>query len=170
MEPAVLNAALHKSAARVITHMNADHADRCLPARAAAVVPPRPLLALTPSLASLLAYAHHFAALPAATAARMEDLRADGFVLTVTVDGAERAGVLVKYSTPLESAAQVRKVAVTMHMEAFAALGFAYRLRSGYYQNSAAMVVSHTGGVKVWLPLTGAIAAGAYYYFKPSKP
>ena len=83
---------------------------------------------------------------------------------------AERTCVLVPYSTPLESAAQVRKVAVAMHMEAFAALGFAYRLRSGYYQTSAAIVVSHTGGMKVWLPLTGAIAASAYYYLKPSKP
>ena len=41
--------------------------------------------------------------------------------------------ILVPYPVPCESARDLRKVAVFMHMQAFSGLGIAYRIRTGYY-------------------------------------
>ena len=131
---------LAKAEARIAKHMNEDHG------------------------ASVLAYAHHFAGFPSATAATMTGVTVDGFILSIAMpDGSIKRNVLVPYTAPLKTAAGVRKVAVAMHVQAFAELGFAYRLSRGYYSGAFRQIVHHTGGAKVWVPLGVAVAAAACY-------
>ena len=112
-----LKADVEKSAKRVMTHMNDDHAD------------------------SVKAYARAYGGEPDAAAAVITGLTVDGFVLAVTMaDGTVKDGVLVRYTTPLASAKDLHKVAVAMHFSAYKELGFAYRVRSGYYVVAAKMV------------------------------
>lgn len=111
-----LTDALAKAAPRVCSHMNRDHPD------------------------SVLAYAHHYAELRTAASATMVGLTPEGFELRVQLaDGSER-DVLVRYHLPLESAAQLHKLAVSMHFEAFHQLGVAYKLRHRYYLRAARQV------------------------------
>ena len=114
-----LDAELAKSAQRVITHMNNDHEP------------------------SLVAWARFYAKLDA-KAARMSGLTSSGFELDVTLaDGSERKAVLIPHKPPLESAAQVRKVAVALHFEAFNGLGVSYKLWNGFYQDAARQAWAH---------------------------
>jgi hypothetical protein len=115
-----LDAALAKSAQRVVRHMNEDHAD------------------------SLLAYAHFFGGIKTASKAQMTGLSSQGFELDVMLpDGSVQHKVLIRYTTPLTSAAQVRKVAVAMHFAAFNGLGFRYKLKSGFYLGALRQAWSH---------------------------
>ena len=114
-----LAAELAKSEARIVTHMNDDHAD------------------------SLLAYAHYFAAMPDAVRARMTGLSVSGFELCVTVSSGAETSVVVPYDPPIRSAIQVRKVAVAMHFKAFNSLGFRYKLFNGFYSGAVRMMWTH---------------------------
>ena len=105
---------------------------------------------------SVLAYAHHFANLPNATAARMTAVLPQGFELEIE-DGGGKKSVVVTFPAPLESAGQVRKRAVEMHHQAFSNLGFGYRVRSGYYSRLAKMAAKHVGSERAWL--VGTVAA-----------
>ena len=116
---AKLEAALAKSAARIAKHMNEDHG------------------------MSVLAYAHMWFD-KRATAATMTGLNAKGFLLRVSMpDAAVHENVLIKYTSALNGAGQVRKVAVAMHFEAFHGLGIGYRIKSGYYKHYAQMGLKH---------------------------
>ena len=110
---AALDAELAKSASRVISHMNKDHPN------------------------SVLAYAHHYLNLDTATRARMIGLTSEGFEVSATLDDGQVVQRLVRYSSPLERAAGVHKLAVAMHFEAFNALGFRFKLRHGYFWGAA---------------------------------
>ena len=125
---------LARSSERVCKHMNEDHGE------------------------SVLAYAHCYANLPGATAARMTAVLPRGFEIEVE-DGGTTRTVVVPYPAPLESAGQVRKRAVEMHHEAFARLGFAYRVRSGYYVRALRMAVAHVKGGATWTAAGVAVAA-----------
>ena len=115
-----LEADLSKSAARVITHMNDDHPD------------------------SLVAYAAFYGKLRDARSARMTALTTRGFELEVTMaDGAVKQGVLIKYTEPLRSAGQVRKLAVAMHFEAYNKLGIAFKIRNNFYGNAVKQAWTH---------------------------
>ena len=106
-----------KSQARVATHMNEDHES------------------------SLLAYVHHFGALPSATGAQMLSFDAEGIEMVATMlDGSEKPLRILYSNGGLTSPRQIKSKAVAMHKEAFAALGFRYRLEHGYYQFVAAMI------------------------------
>ena len=126
-----LERALAASASRIVSHMNGDHLD------------------------SLAAYAAAHALANAATCGyahgdvlgcKMLGLDTRGFTLRVHVRAAiAPLTVLIPYPQKLVKAAEVRKLAVTMHHEAYAALGFGYRLRAGYYASMARHVV---GGIR----------------------
>lgn len=146
-----LNMVLAKSRDRVCKHLNEDHAD------------------------SLLAYALWYGKVEGAEAATVTDLTADGFVLSVRVCSggtcSVRKGVLVPYSTPLASAADVRKVSVAMHFEAHNSLGCCYKIKSGFFMNAARQGVKQAvartpGGAKAWGGALLAVAVGVYGYFK----
>lgn len=125
---------LAKSSTRVITHMNDDHSD------------------------SLLAYAIYFAGLKDATSATMAGLTVEGFLLNVTLkDGTTKSNVLVRYTTPLESAAGVRKLAVSMHFEAYNGLGHVYKLRHNFYGRAVVQAWTHIPA-KVKYPLAAVLA------------
>ena len=127
---------LAKSATRVITHMNDDHAD------------------------SLLAYATYYAGFKDAKSAKMSGLTVEGFVLDVTLeDGSIKENVLIPYTTPLESAAAVRKIAVAMHFEAYNELGLTYKIRHNFYGRAVVQAWTHMPA-KVKYPLV-AVLAGA---------
>ena len=114
-----LNINLQKSSERVCKHMNADHS------------------------ASILAYAHMWYDINA-TAAIMTSVTVDGFLLDITMKN-ERVvnNVLIKYTTTLHQASEVRKIAVAMHFEAFHHLGFTYKWRTGYYRSTFNQVIHH---------------------------
>lgn len=129
--------ALAKSATRIITHMNDDHSD------------------------SLLAYAHHYAGLKDAKAATMSGLNVDGFILSAKLkDGTVKQNVLIPYSSPLESAAGVRKLAVSMHFEAYNKLGHLYKFRNNFYGRAVIQAWTHMPA-KIKYPLAAALA-GAF--------
>ena len=116
-----IDADLEKSAVRIMNHMNADHAD------------------------SLLAYAHFYAGdgCASATAAKMVGVTRKGFELDVILADGTKWRVDIPYTSPLESAGQVRKIAVAMHFEAFNGLGIAYKLRHGFYSGAARQAWAH---------------------------
>ena len=126
--------ALARSSARVCTHMNEDHGE------------------------SLLAYAHYYANLPGAKAARMTAVLPRGFEIEVEDNGKTQT-VVVPYLTPLKSAGEVRKQAVEMHHEAFARLGFAYRVCNGYYARALRMATKQVKVDGVWIAGVGIAAA-----------
>ena len=126
---------LDKSVARIMLHMNDDHAD------------------------SLLAYAVFYAGMKNAKAAVMSGLTAKGFVLDVTLaDGSLSKGVLVRYPTPLKSAGEVRKLAVAMHFAAYNGLGVGFKLRHNFYGNAVRQAWTHMPA-KVKYPMAMAVAA-----------
>merc|ERR1711907_456580 len=93
-------------ASRAVKHMNDDHID------------------------SLVAWAHYYLNVPThITDVALVDCTEEGFHLMV--EGVWR---MIPYPAECkcDSARDLRKVAVYMHNEAFAKLGLAYRLRSGY--------------------------------------
>ena len=129
-----LEEGLSKSAERVTKHMNEDHAD------------------------SLLAYAHFYGGLPAQKAV-MTGLNAHGFVLDVTLtDGSVQRDVLIPYEPPLTTAADVRKVAVRMHFAAYGGLGFAFKVRNGFYSGAAKQAWTHLPA-RIRLSFLGILAA-----------
>lgn len=100
--------------ARMMTHMNEDHGD------------------------SIIAYARHYGKLPRALDAKISDMSETGLTLEVVMPGGEtESGVFVPYSRPLVAVKDVRPIVVEMHHEANAALGFMYKLRSGYFKTQA---------------------------------
>lgn len=130
-----LASSLAKMADRVITHMNDDHAD------------------------SILAYAHFYAKLTGATSAKMTGLSVSGFELQVAMaDGSTKSNVLVPYDPPLQTAAAVRKVAVTMHFAAYNGMGIKYKLLNGFYTGAARMAWTHMPkrirNIMIGIPLT----------------
>ena len=130
-----LEADVAKSATRVIKHMNDDHAD------------------------SLLAYAAFFGGLHDARSARMTGLTSKGFELSVTMaDGTVRERVLIAYLTPLKSAGEVRKLAVSMHFAAYNGLGIKFKLAHNYYGNAVRQAWTHMPA-KVKYPMAMAVAA-----------
>ena len=136
-----LEADLAKMEARVVTHMNDDHAD------------------------SLLAYAVYFAGLTDAQSAKMSGLTTSGFELEVAMaDGTVKKGVLVAYTPPLKSAGEVRKLAVSMHFAAYNALGLGFKLRNNFYGNAVRQAWTHMPA-KIKYPmaaiLVGTLAACA---------
>eukprot|EP00929_Paragymnodinium_shiwhaense_P006856 TRINITY_DN11080_c0_g1_i1.p1 TRINITY_DN11080_c0_g1~~TRINITY_DN11080_c0_g1_i1.p1 ORF type:complete len:152 (-),score=29.78 TRINITY_DN11080_c0_g1_i1:513-968(-) len=133
-----LAAGLAKAADRVVNHMNDDHLD------------------------SILAYAHFYAKMPDATSAKLTGLNEKGFVMDVVRgNGDMEKNVLVPYNTTLKSPGDLRKVAVSMHQEAYNGMGITYKLARGYYSGGVKQVINHTGGAKVWVPVAMlAVAAG----------
>mmetsp|Transcript_6185 Transcript_6185/g.22133 ORF Transcript_6185/g.22133 Transcript_6185/m.22133 type:complete len:148 (-) Transcript_6185:94-537(-) len=100
-------------ASRAVKHMNDDHID------------------------SLVAWAHYYLNVPAhITDVALVDCTEEGFHFMV--EGVWR---MIPYPAECkcDSARDLRKVAIYMHNEAFAKLGLAYRLRSGYYKRAALM-------------------------------
>ena len=148
MEEACLTQGLAKRAPKIIAHMNGDHA------------------------ASVLAYAHHYASKPTATAATMVGVTDAGFVLCI-VDGGVETTETIAFNTALTLASEVHKIAVAMHFEAFAALGVSYRLRNGYYTGVAKMAITHTIGYSGLAALGTVLVVGgaaAWWYKKrPAK-
>ena len=132
---------LAKSANRIITHMNDDHAD------------------------SLLAYAAFYGELPNATSARMAGLSVHGFELDVTLADGSRQKRLIRYTSPLKSAAEVRKLAVSMHFAAYNGLGFVYKLRTNFYGNAVKQAWTHMPA-KVKYPMAAALAVSVAGLFK----
>merc|ERR1711924_573718 len=106
-----LDEELVKAGPRVAHHMNADHAD------------------------SLLAWVHHYAKLDGAVAAECTGVTREGFELRVTLaDGSVAPQpCLVRYPSPLQSAGELRKLAVKMHFEAYGELGVVYRFTHVFY-------------------------------------
>ena len=51
--------------------------------------------------------------------------------------------VLVPYDPPIQTAAQVRKIAVSMHFAAYNGLGFRYKLSQGFYTGAAKQAWTH---------------------------
>lgn len=130
-----LDADLAKSATRVITHMNDDHTD------------------------SLLAYAAFYAGLQNATSARMSGLTSKGFELDVTlIDGTVKKGVLIPYTTPLKSAGEVRKLAVSMHFAAYNGMGIIFKIKQNYYGNAVKQAWTHMPA-KVKYPMAAALVS-----------
>ena len=137
-----LEADLQKSAARIIAHMNNDHPD------------------------SLKAYAVFYAGLNDAASASMSALSVHGFVLDVVLtDGTTKKNVLIRYSSPLESAASVRKVAVAMHFAAYNGLGTMYKIRHNFYGNAVVQAWTHMP-TKVKYPLAGVLVGVVGIVFK----
>ena len=115
-----LEADLERMSSRIITHMNADHAD------------------------SLLAYAVYFAGLTDARSAKMSGVNTTGFELDVTLaSGTVKKGVLIEYTSPLRSAGEVRKLAVSMHFAAYNGLGLGFKLRNNFYGNAVRQAWTH---------------------------
>jgi Protein of unknown function (DUF2470) len=115
-----LEADIQKSAPRVMSHMNADHAT------------------------SLKAYALAFGQHPDAAktqSAILTGLDVEGFWLELTlVDGTKISDVLVPYDRRIQSAKELHQIAVDMHVAAFAKLGVLYKIQSGYYSNAFKMI------------------------------
>ena len=120
VDMAVLELDLQKSAPRVMKHMNEDHA------------------------ASLKAYALAFGEHPDAgrtKSAIMTGLDTEGFILELTLaDGSVVEDVLVPYDRRIQSAKELHKIAVDMHIQAFAKLGVVYKITSGYYTTAFQMI------------------------------
>ena len=57
-------------------------------------------------------------------------MTSDGFELRVTLTDGSVTPIVVRYTAPLRSPAELRKLAVHMHNEAFAAMGVLYRFRA----------------------------------------
>jgi hypothetical protein len=73
---------------------------------------------------------------PDAKAASLVDATERGFL--VQVDG-EEMWIAYPHECKAKSSRDLRKVAVYMHQQAFSKLGFAYRLKKGYYNKIAKM-------------------------------
>ena len=168
---------LAKAEARVVTHMNEDHADSCL------------------------AMAHWHCQMPSAVSAEMTALCVEGFRLKITMPDGTAHTRTVPYAPPVEKASDLRRVAVVrrsshralvrvvrvridgpagilsltcaasnvpppvpprshtlsraraqaMHFEAFNGMGVVYKLRSGFYARAAANTVSVTARrIRAW--------------------
>ncbi|WP_052361996.1 DUF2470 domain-containing protein [Geminisphaera colitermitum] len=83
---------------RILEHMNEDHAD------------------------ANLNYVRHFGSLPAAIAARLTDLDANGIYLEATLPGGEVRPVFIAFAQPLASSADAHPVLVEMAVAAAGAL------------------------------------------------
>lgn len=123
---APLDEEVEKSSGRVCAHMNADHAD------------------------SLLAYARWYAKMDDAKAAKMTNVTTEGFMLDVTLADGSVKPALIKYPSKLQNAAALRKLAVTMHREAYDKLGVRYKLAHGYYSSAARHGWSHLPSQVRW--------------------
>ena len=114
-----LDTMLRKNKARIISHMNTDHA------------------------MSVLAYAHMWFD-KSAIAATMTGLNSKGFLLRVTMPcNTLHENVFIKYTSELTNAGGVRKIAVEMHYEAFQTLGKWYKLTMGYYNHKVLFGMKH---------------------------
>jgi len=110
--------ALAMSEARIISHMNTDHAD------------------------SLVAFARVFGGLPDAGSTTLTGVNVAGFSMCVTLSKSkETSSLLVRYSRPVRAASEIRSIAVEMHQAAYSALGLRYRLSQGYYLKTVAMAM-----------------------------
>jgi hypothetical protein len=120
VDMAQLEVDIQKSAPRVIRHMNEDHS------------------------VSLKAYALAFgqhADAGRTKSAVLTDLGTEGFILELTLnDGSKVEDVLVPYDRRIQSAKELHQIAVDMHMKAFAELGVAYKIISGYYTTAFKMI------------------------------
>lgn len=120
VDMAQLEADIQKSAPRVMRHMNDDHGD------------------------SLKAYALAFGQHPDASrtkSAILTGLETEGFILELTLeDGSKVSDVLVPYDRRIQSAKELHKIAVDIHVKAFAELGVAYKITSGYYTTAFKMM------------------------------
>ena len=126
---------LAKSASRIITHMNDDHSD------------------------SLVAYAAFFAKIEDATSACMTGLTPAGFLLDVTLkDGSVKKSVLIEYTSPLTSAGDVRKLAVSMHFTAYNGMGIGFKIKNNFYGNAVKQAWTHMPA-KVKYPMAVTLAA-----------
>lgn len=123
---------------RIMGHMNEDHGD------------------------SLLVYAKHYAKLESATKAVLTDMCTEGLTLDVSFpEGRKDSGVFVQYSRPPAAVQDVRKVVEDMHHEAYDALGYAYKLRSGFYKMALRMAFQHVSKTKKLAMGFAAVSAGA---------
>ena len=115
---------------------------------------------------SLLAYATYYAGIKEGKSAEMSGLTVEGFLLTVELnDGTVRPDVLIRYSSPLKSAAGVRKLAVAMHFEAYNGLGMVYKFRHNFYGRALVQAWTHMP-TKIKYPLAAALAGVAGITFK----
>lgn len=86
---------------KIILHMNKDHND------------------------SLKAYLHYFNKMTEATAVKMTDVDSKGMTVNVTLkDGSQKEGVRINFISQLNDPADVRKMTVDMHKQAFKELGW----------------------------------------------
>ena len=76
------------------------------------------------------------------------------------VDGTIKKQVLIEYTSPLKTAGEVRKLAVSMHFAAYNGLGTLYKIRHNYYGNAAKMAWTHMPS-KVKYPMAIGLAAMA---------
>jgi hypothetical protein len=73
----------------------------------------------------------------------------------------------VPFTTKLTRASEVHQIAVAMHFEAFAALGFSYRLRNGFYTGVAKMAITHTVGYSgLGLAVVLVVGGAAAWWYK----
>ena len=139
-----LEAELAGMAGRVVKHMNEDHGDSCL------------------------AWAHHYAKMPAATSAKMTGVTPSGFTLDVTLPDGLVKSATIPYSPPLTEAKQVRKVAVAMHFEAFNALGMWYKLKMGFFSGAAKQAWTHLPPrLRMAVRASAAVLVAAIVYVVP---
>ena len=103
---------------------------------------------------SLVAYAKWYGKFSnAVLGTEMTNINERGFELKVKLsDGTYVNDVLIPFNKAVEDASQIRKVAVSMHHEAFGKLkGIDNKLI--YYSDAVRMIVKHTGGTNVWIAL-----------------
>ena len=107
---------------------------------------------------SLVAYAKWYGKFSnAVLGTEMTNINERGFELKVKLsDGTYVNDVLIPFNKAVEDASQIRKVAVSMHHEAFGKLkGIDNKLI--YYSDAVRMIVKHTGGTNVWIALLACI-------------
>ncbi|KAL3911489.1 MAG: hypothetical protein SGILL_007262, partial [Bacillariaceae sp.] len=102
-------------------HMNQDHGD------------------------SLKAYALAFGLHPDAKrtkSAVLTGLDTEGFILELTLDDGvtKVADVMVPYDRRIQNSKELHKIAVDMHVKAYAELGVVYKITSGYYATAVKMM------------------------------
>ena len=143
IEDVELEKSLRASSARIRKHMNDDHADSC----------------------KAYAAAHGAGGLlpDEIDSAVMIGLDSRGFTLRVSASKlSSPLEVLIPYPRKLEKAAEVRKLAVEMHMTAYNTLGVGYKIRHNFYGNAAKQAWTHMPA-KVKYPmavvLVGVLAA-----------
>jgi len=97
--------------------------------------------------------------MPEAKVAKLLNITPEGWVFQVDENKEE---VLVKYNSEITDAKEIRKIAVSMHIEAFNKLGVVYRIKNGYYEGALKQIIHHTGGAKRWMMTGGAVVTGVF--------